>query len=144
MEDIVHRADQTLAELDSSDPVMQRRAKAWRMRLDSYALQDIAESLGVSFGTAQADIQWCLKNYPPAYESADDFRRITILQLEGAKHRLWCRLMSRDTDNPDITERVLMSAQDMQAKLLGAYAPSRVDSSVVVRTELVGVETDKL
>lgn len=144
MDEALVRIDQALESIDPSDETTLRRLKAWKLRLHGYSHEDIADALEVGIATAYRDIRWCIDNLPPAFESAEDFRRISLKRLEQQVTRLITRLQSGASENPDVTERVLIAVQDTQAKLLGAYAPSRIDSSVTVKTELVGIPLDQV
>jgi hypothetical protein len=146
--DAVERADEAVNAASSTLEL--RRAKAWKLRVDGYSVQDIAAELNVSHGTAHADVRWCLDNLPAAYESAEDFRRVALPRLDDQYRRLTAGRTVIIEGEPVVespTEtamRVAQSALDLQAKLLGAYAPSKVDGSVVVKYELAGVDTDDI
>lgn len=136
--------------LDAEDMITLRRCRAWKLRLMGYGIEHIAEELRVSHGTAQADVRWALDHLPSAYESAEDFRRITLKQLDDQFRRLTQEREIIDNETgrviklppTETAERVALANKDLQAKLLGAYAPSKVDGSVVVKYSLAGVDVD--
>ena len=129
--DAVERADEAILAAESALEL--RRAKAWKLRVDGYSVQDIAAELGISHGTAHADVQWCIKNLPAAYESAVDFRHVALPRLDEMYRRLTTgRTVVVDDvvvhESPTETAmRVALSALDLQAKLLGAHAATKVD-----------------
>ena len=132
--DAIERADEAVtAASQLDDAKMLERAKAWKLRVDGYSVQDIAAELGISVGTAHADVQWCIKNLPAAYESAVDFRHVALPRLDEMYRRLTTgRTVVVDDvvvhESPTETAmRVALSALDLQAKLLGAHAATKVD-----------------
>jgi hypothetical protein len=142
VEHVIQRAEAAL--ISTTDPIERRRLTIWKLRIQGYTLVNIAEQLGISYGTAHADMQWCYKNAPMAYESAEEFRHIGIAQLEQQYQMLVTpRVILDTTETGDIVERVeapslmalkvAQSAKDMQAKLLGAYAPTRVEAGATPR-----------
>lgn len=147
----IERADQAIDDATQlDDEKMLERTKAWKLRVTGYNIQDIAEELGISVGTAHADVRWCLDNLPAAYESAEDFRRVALPRLDEQYRRLTAGRTITIEGEPvyepptETAMRVAQSALDLQAKLLGAYAPSRIDGSVTVKTVLAGVDVDEL
>ena len=126
-------------EEEGVDPLLVRRVRAWNLRLRGYSIQEIGEELRISIGSAHSDLKWCHENLPPAYETAEDFKRISLQQLDAQYRRV---TSGRNGEPPtDIAERVAIAIKDAQAKLLGAYAPTRVDATVQTQYEIVGVET---
>lgn len=124
-------------ELEQARGLNARRVRAWRLRLAGYSILDIAEELGVSVGTAHADLKWAMANLTSAYESAEAFRHLSIPQLEEQ----YRRLLEMGTES---SHRVALAVKDMQAKLLGAYAPTKVDATVKTQYQIVGVDTEQI
>jgi transcriptional regulator len=114
-----------------SEAANERRLQVWRLRIQGWPYEDIARKLGVTNATVCTDLQWCMKNLPATYDTVADFRVVALRRLED-----WIR------EADDISVRVKLL--DTQAKLLGAYAPVRVDAGVQVRHVIVGVEVDRL
>lgn len=127
----VERANEAVLAADSTLEL--RRARAWKLRVDGYSVQDIAAELKVSHGTAHGDIKWCIKNLPAAYESAADFRHVALPRLDEMYRRLTTgRTIVVDdvvvNESPTETAmRVALATLDLQAKLLGAHAATKVD-----------------
>ncbi len=137
MNEVEKRISDTLATLDDKDPIYTRRVKVWELRVKGHSVIQIATLLDCSFGTAHADLQWCLKNLPAAYESTQDFRSITLARLDEMIEHL-------QENRSDAGNKTLIAAQDMQAKLLGAYAPTRIDANVKTQYEIVGVNVEEM
>lgn len=115
------------------------RVKAWQLRIKGYSIIDIADELGISVGTAHADVRWCIDHLPPAFETTEDFRRISLQQLEKQYERVTA---GRNGEPPtEIAERVGIAIKDLQAKILGALAPTRIDSSIKLEYNITGVDT---
>jgi len=102
-----------------------------------HSIEQVADLLGISIATAWRDLRWCLDNVPAAYENAEDYRRVSLRRLDEMIRR-------HQLSTSDAGDRTILAVADMQAKLLGAYAPSKVDASVTVRTELAGVDVGEL
>lgn len=139
----VDRADAALAELGpDASAKMRERLTAWSLRIKGYSIYNIADELHLSVGAVHADIKWCLANLPAAYESTESFRHMAMDALDEQLARLQS---GRNGEPPtDTAERVIVAIRDMQAKLLGAYAPTKVDASVKTQYEVLGIEADKL
>jgi hypothetical protein len=120
------------------EEVNDRRMNVWRLRMQGMMHIDIAEELAVSPQTVLNDLVWILENLPPTYHSAIHFRRISMEQLE----RMFYQLEPvRDTP---IGSRASVAIKDMQAKLLGAYAPTKVNADLSVNYSIEGVNTKEL
>ncbi len=124
------------AELEGGDK-FKERVNAWRLRLVGYSMIDIAEELGISVGTAHADVHWAQEHLASAYESAEAFRRVSLPQLD----QQYRELLAMRTET---AHRVAMGVKDLQAKLLGAYAPTRIDANIKTQYEIVDVNTKEL
>lgn len=144
VDDMERRAEDALNALDeNADPRLKRRLEAWNLRIRGHAIEQIAALMNVSVGTAHADIRWCLDHLPAAYESAQDFRTVAVRRLD--EQYLMLTAPGPAGEPPSETAlRVAQAAQDMQAKLLGAYAPTKVDGSMTVKTVLVGIDADEI
>lgn len=133
-----------------TDPILRRRMTVYRLRLSGYTIHWIAEELNISGGTAHADMQWCYQNLPPAYANADEFRFISIGQLEQQYQRVMTpRVVLETTETGETIERVELPslvaekvARELkaeQAKLLGAYKTVSVDDDGDTATYTVTV-----
>lgn len=138
----MERAEDGIREsLETDNHIAQRRARVWKMRIMGYSVAEIAEELKCAFGTAHGDIKWCLKNYPPAYESADELRHVSLERLDAQYRRVLSPRPRYDEqanvvgyDPPmERGELIAQRALDMMHKLLGAYAPTRVETGVTQR-----------
>lgn len=135
MSEVEKRIADVLDTLDGSDPIYARRVRVWDLRVRGHSITQIAALLECSIGTVHADLRWCLTNLPAAYESTQDFRVVTIARLDEMIERL--------TSNPtDTGNKTVLMAQDMQAKLLGAYAPTKVDATVHTQYSIIGVPVE--
>jgi hypothetical protein len=130
---VVERVEAALVGVEN--PVEKRRLTVYRLRTMGYKLEDIAAELKVAYGTVRRDLDWCFENLPAAFANAEQFRHIALSTAEDQIQRLTDRLRS-GTQNPDVTERVLLSVRDYQAKLLGAMAPREISGDITVRTAL--------
>lgn len=121
-----------------TDPVERRRRTVYRLRAMGYTLESVAEELNISYGTAHGDEQWCHANLPAAYANAEEFRRISIPQLEYLYQLLVTpRIVLETTDGGETIERLELpgpvairtaaSVKAEQSKLLGAYRSVSVD-----------------
>lgn len=137
------RADQGIRDaVTKKEPAIRiRRARAWKLRISGYSLAEIAEELHYSTRGACEDIQWCQENYPPAYETVDDFRRASLATLDAQIKRLVKRL--EQGDGTDTTEHVLQKAREQQARLLGAFMPMGLNADVIVRNVLENVRSSE-
>lgn len=122
---------------DEGSDLEVRRVRAWRLRLSGYSIQDIADEMNCSVSTAHGYIKWAMENLPSAYTTAEEFRHVSLSQLE----QQYKRLVEMDTEG---SVRVALQVKDMQAKLLGAYAPTKVDATVKTQYQIVGVDTEQL
>lgn len=133
---IVQRIETALASV--SDPMLRRRMMVYRLRTLGYTIHAIAEELNMSVGTAHADMEWCYKNLPPAYQTADEFRFVAISQLEEQYQRIVRPyVVLEQTESGEMVERiqypslvaekVAKEIKAEQAKLLGAYKTASVE-----------------
>lgn len=136
MTDLLARVESELE--NARDETLKRRINAWKMRLLGHSFITIAEELDVSIGTAHADVRWCHENLPLAFDSTQDFRHIALERIESWFVAL-AEACARGDDSAIKTSNMLT---DMQAKLLGGYAPTRVDATVRTQYEIIGVNTD--
>lgn len=149
MTDALERAEQGV--VLAAGELTVRRAKAWKLRILGYSIHDIAEELNVAVSTAHADVRWCLDNYPPAYETAEDFRRVSLLQLDRQYRMLMDGRLKYDEDGQPVlgadgkqmrdepnesAQRVAMGVKELAAKMLGALAPREISGDITVRTAL--------
>lgn len=124
--------DQELEQAEAEGDQYVNRIRAWRLKLAGYSYLDIAEEMGISSGAAHKYVKWAMENLPSAYSSAEEFKHIS---LEGLDEQ-YKRLVQMGS------YKVALQVRDMQAKLLGAYAPTKVDATVRTQYEIVGVDTD--
>jgi DNA-directed RNA polymerase specialized sigma24 family protein len=118
------------------------RISAWKLRIQGYSIVDIAEELDIGIGTAHKDVKWCIANLPAAYETAEDFKHVSLEQLEKQYKRV---MAGRDGEPPtEIAERVGVAIKELQARLLGALSPTRVDSSMKLEYNITGVKTEEI
>lgn len=143
MDELLAQADALLEKADSG--LLKRRIEVWKLRIKGYTLLDIAERLGVSYGTAQGDYRWALENIPPAFASREEFMRLSLQRLEWQVKMLGQTLERLQAEGEDdiATHRTILAVQDMQAKLLGAYTVN-VDVSTRVNHIYEGVDVDKV
>lgn len=147
--DISKLRDQVELDLvNVADPVERRRLTAFMLRtVRNRSIAEIARTMNLSVGTVHADIQWGYQNYPPAYETAEEFRRATLTQLdEMIAYLANTRIIIRTTETGDTYEETeypsredfiaIGRLRDQMAKLLGAYSPREITADVTVKTIL--------
>lgn len=128
--EVIERVETAL--IGTSDPLERRRLTVYRLRILGYTLETIAEEMNMSYETARLDLRWCFNNLPPVYANAEDFRRVSIPQLENIFQMLVTPrtvvqvLESGETlqhvELPSLQAlKVAREVKDTQAKLLGAY-----------------------
>lgn len=133
---IVERVETALVNV--TDPVERRRLTVYRLRTLGYTEWSIAEELHISIATVSRDLDWCFANLPPAYKNAEDFRRVSIVQLEEQYQRVVTpRVVLETTETGEtverlelpslVAEKVARDIKDTQSKLLGAYKSASVD-----------------
>lgn len=148
MQQIMQRVEASL--VGETDPIRRRRMLVYRLRVMGYTLETIAEELNMSYGTAHGDLEWCFANLPPVFANAEDFRRVSVPQLEGMFEQLVTpQVVLEQTDTGETIQRLQMPSvqalrtakeiKDTQAKLLGAYKPVVVDDGAETITYSVTV-----
>lgn len=148
MQQILQRVEASL--VGESDPIRRRRMIVYRLRVKGYTLETIAEEMNISVGTAYADLEWCFANLPPVFANAEDFRRVSVPQLEGMFEQLVTpQVVLEQTETGETVQRLQMPSvqalrtakeiKDTQAKLLGAYKPVVVDDGAETITYTVTV-----
>lgn len=142
MDKAMERIERALKRVDEDDYKAVERLNTWKLRIQGYTIVDIAEELDIAVGTAHKNIQWCLKNLPAAFETVEDFKRIALSQLEKQYQRV---TSERNGEPPtEIAERVGVAIKELQAKILGALSPTKVDSSMRLEYNITGVKTEEI
>lgn len=126
----------------TGDETRSRRVESWKMRIQGWPPYEIAEHFKVSVQTTYADLRWAQENLSSAIDSAEELRRLSLERLDKQYQQL-ATLRARAEEIGDGPHRTSVYIMDMQAKLLGAYAPSKVDGSVVVKYVLENISEEE-
>jgi predicted transcriptional regulator len=124
----------------TKENVAERRARVWRLRVLGYGQTEIGKQLGIPQPTVSADLKWCRDNLPSVFETIQDFRNISLARVE----EMMLRVMTSDTMSEKDQVSAVTGLIDVQAKILGGYAPTKQEVGLTVKYQINGVDTEAL
>lgn len=136
LEELLERLEAEKAEAPDR---LARRIEAYRLKVQGYSYQDIADKIDVSYPTAVSDVQWAIRNLPTAIETTEDFTKVTIDRIE----QQLAQLSGSRAAAEDAAHRTSATLMDLQARLLGVMT-SKTEVSAHVNYVVEGVDMDKL
>lgn len=122
------------------DQLAARRSNVWRLRVLGYSQTAIATELKIAQQTVSDDLKWCREHLPSVFETIVDFRNVSLARLE----HLILKLLTNDQIAIGDQVRAVAGLVDLQAKLLGGYAPTKVDAAVTVDYQITGIDPKAL
>jgi hypothetical protein len=117
-----------------------RRAKVWRLRVLGFPQSEIGRQLNISPALVHLDLKWCRDNLPSIFETIQDFRNISLARVE----EMMLRVMTTDTMSIKDQVSAVSGLIDVQAKILGGYAPTKQEVGLTVKYQINGVDTEAL
>jgi hypothetical protein len=104
--------------------IVERRRRAWELRIAGLTHEQIAKALGVSTKTIQSHLKRALADYQAATAaSVEQYRDQELARIDGIIAKLWPK-----REHPRVAE-VILQASEKRSRLLGLNAPERREIS---------------
>lgn len=125
--------------------IAQRRAKVLTLRVQGFALRQIAKACDCSHETVRLDLQASLSEIrEESYESAEQLRTLMAMRLETIIQRLWTKALPNPTEQDKMPTpnvellRELRSSMDAVGRLFGLAAPVKIDAKIQEQSAAMG------